>query len=104
VTYTPIKGDDFARIMLTPIAPSELFAMLAAGAPADLTLGLGVQSINRLVRAARPDAMPCDRRAPATVPPECGDHGNAGGRGRAGRLARRERLRQQRAASYLRLG
>lgn len=48
VTYAPIKGDDFARIMLTPIAPSELFAMLAAGVPADLTLGLGVQSINGL--------------------------------------------------------
>jgi len=48
VTYTPIKGDDFARVMLTPIPPSELFAMLAAGAPAELTLGLGVQSINGL--------------------------------------------------------
>lgn len=48
VTYTPIKGDDFARVMLTPIPPSELFAMLAAGAPADLTLGLAMQSINGL--------------------------------------------------------
>jgi hypothetical protein len=48
VTYTPVEGDDFARVMLTPIPPSELFAMLAAGAPADLTLGLGVQSINGL--------------------------------------------------------
>jgi hypothetical protein len=48
VTYTPIKGDDFARVMLTPIPPSELFAMLAAGAPAELTLGLAVQSINGL--------------------------------------------------------
>jgi hypothetical protein len=48
VTYTPIKGDDFARVMLTPIPPSELFAMLAAGAPAALTLGLAVDSINGL--------------------------------------------------------
>jgi hypothetical protein len=47
-TYTPIKGDDFARLMLTPIPPSELFAMLATGGPAALTLGLGVQSINGL--------------------------------------------------------
>ena len=46
VTYTPIKGDDFARVMLTPVPPSELFAMLAAGSPADAVLGLGVQSIN----------------------------------------------------------
>jgi hypothetical protein len=48
VTYAPIKGDDFARVMLTPIPPSELFAMLAAGLPANLTLGLGLQSINGL--------------------------------------------------------
>jgi hypothetical protein len=47
-TYTPIRGDDFARLMLTPIPPSELFAMLATGASAALTLGLGVQSINGL--------------------------------------------------------
>jgi hypothetical protein len=47
-TYTPIRGDDFARLMLTPIPPSELFAMLATGASPALTLGLGVQSINGL--------------------------------------------------------
>jgi hypothetical protein len=47
-TYTPVRGDDFARLMLTPIPPSELFAMLATGGPAALTLGLGVQSINGL--------------------------------------------------------
>ena len=33
-TYAPIRGDDFARLMLTPIPPSELFAMLATRAPA----------------------------------------------------------------------
>jgi glutathione S-transferase len=48
VTYTPIKGDTFARVMLTPIPPSELFAMLTTGAAAELTLGLAVQSINGL--------------------------------------------------------
>ncbi len=54
-TYTPIKGDDFARLMLTPLPPSELFAMLATGGPAALTLGLGVESINGL-RNWSPDA------------------------------------------------
>ncbi len=34
VTYTPVAGEDFARVMLTPIPPSELFAMVAAGATA----------------------------------------------------------------------
>jgi hypothetical protein len=48
VTYAPVRGDDFAHMMLTPIAPSELLAMLAAGVPSDLALGLGVQSINEL--------------------------------------------------------
>jgi hypothetical protein len=41
--------------MLTPIPPSELFAMLATGGPPALTLGLGVQSINGL-RNWSPDA------------------------------------------------
>jgi hypothetical protein len=48
ITYTPIKGDDFARVMMNPIPPSELFAMVAAGVPSDLALGLGVQTINGL--------------------------------------------------------
>ena len=48
ITYTPIKGDDFARVMMNPIPPSELFAMVASGMPTDLTLGLGVQTINDL--------------------------------------------------------
>lgn len=47
-TYAPIRGDDFARLMLTPIPPSELFAMLATRAPAALILGLGVEQINGL--------------------------------------------------------
>jgi hypothetical protein len=48
VTYAPVVGEDFARIMLTPIPPSELFAMVAAGAPPDVMLGLAVESINGL--------------------------------------------------------
>ena len=48
ITYAPIKGDDFARVMMNPIPPSELFAMVAAGLPADLILGLAVQTLNGL--------------------------------------------------------
>jgi hypothetical protein len=47
VTYTPIRGSEFARVMLTPIPPSDLFAAAATGT-AELVLGLGVQSMNRL--------------------------------------------------------
>ena len=46
VPYPPIKGEDFVRVMLTPIPPGGLIAMLAAGTPADAVLGLAVQSIN----------------------------------------------------------
>lgn len=48
ITYAPIKGDDFARVMMNPIRPSDLVAMVAAGMATDLTLGLGVQSLNGL--------------------------------------------------------
>src|SRR5690606_16095823 len=48
ITYAPIKGEDFARVMMNPIPPSDLFAMVAAGMPPDLTLGLAVQSLNGL--------------------------------------------------------
>jgi len=48
ITYAPIKGDDFARVMMNPIPPSELFAMVAAGMATDLTLGLAVQTLNGL--------------------------------------------------------
>jgi hypothetical protein len=47
VTYTPVSGEDFARAMLNPIPPSELFAMVAAGAPSEV-MGLDVQAINGL--------------------------------------------------------
>jgi hypothetical protein len=59
-TYTPIRGDDFARLMLTPIPPSELFAMLATSGPAALTLGLAVESINAL-RNWSPDTRGIER-------------------------------------------
>jgi hypothetical protein len=61
VTYTPVAGEDFARAMLTPIPPSELFAMVAAGAPPDV-IGLGVQGINGLRNWATsaPGATPAD--------------------------------------------
>ncbi len=61
VTYTPVAGEDFARAMLTPIPPSELFAMVAAGAPSDV-IGLGVQSVNGLRNWSTnaPGATPAD--------------------------------------------
>ena len=61
VTYTPVAGEDFARAMLTPIPPSELFAMVAAGAPSDV-IGLGVQAVNGLRNWSTdaPGATPAD--------------------------------------------
>jgi hypothetical protein len=65
-TYAPIRGDDFARLMLTPIPPSELFAMLATRASAALILGLGVESINGLRNWAA-DARGVSRVEPGFV-------------------------------------
>lgn len=48
LTYTPVRGDAFARMMLAPIPLADLMALLAAGAPADIVLGLSVRSINGL--------------------------------------------------------
>ncbi len=61
VTYAPVAGEDFARAMLTPIPPSELFATVAAGAPTDV-IGLGVQTINGLRNwsTTAPGATPAD--------------------------------------------
>ena len=61
VTYTPVAGEEFARAMLTPIPPSELFAMVAAGAPAEV-IGLAVQAINGLRNWSTnaPGATPAD--------------------------------------------
>ena len=61
ITYAPVAGEDFARAMLTPIPPSELFAMIAAGAPADV-IGLGVQAVNGLRNwsTSAPGTVPAD--------------------------------------------
>jgi hypothetical protein len=48
ITYEPVIGPEFTRSMLSPLPPGDLFLMLAAGFPADLVLGLVVQSVEGL--------------------------------------------------------
>jgi hypothetical protein len=45
ITYALQTGQEFARSMLTPISPSTIFAMVSAGWPSDLVLGLVIRSI-----------------------------------------------------------
>lgn len=45
VTYTPLVGADFARTLLTPLAPPDLFGLLLAGVPLRLVFGVGLHSI-----------------------------------------------------------
>lgn len=48
ITYTPIRGREFARMLLAPLEPAELFGLLLAGVPADLVVGLGIHSLGNL--------------------------------------------------------
>lgn len=48
ITYTPVRGADYGSYLLTPLAPSEVLALIMSGAPADVIITLGVQGINGL--------------------------------------------------------
>ena len=46
ITYTPLTGDKFARSLLRPLPPSEVFELVQAGYPADNVLQLTARAIN----------------------------------------------------------
>ena len=46
ITYTPLTGDKFARSLLRPLPPSEVFELVQAGYPADNVLLLTARAIN----------------------------------------------------------
>ena len=46
ITYMPVEGQDFAINLLTPIRPSELFALIEAGWNAERSLRLLLKTIN----------------------------------------------------------
>jgi len=48
ITYAPVEGQEFAINLLTPITPSELFALIEAGWNAERSLRLLLKSINGL--------------------------------------------------------
>ena len=52
-TYTPLQGAAFAELMLKPISPNSLFAVILAGGPPQIVLGLGVEAINGLNNGSR---------------------------------------------------
>jgi hypothetical protein len=53
VTFSPLRGEDYADVMLRPMPPSELFSLILAGGATETAFGLVVQRINgiRNVRA-----------------------------------------------------
>ncbi len=59
ITYTPIRGADAARLLLNPIPPGVLFALLASDQPAHLVLGIPVAAINgiRNITGSRQDLI-----------------------------------------------
>lgn len=46
ITYSPVEGQDFAINLLTPIRPSEVFALIGAGWNAERSLRLLLKSMN----------------------------------------------------------
>lgn len=55
ITYNPVRGADYARMLLTPLPPYELVAMLTTGAPADATLRLAIKSLNGIAVGPGPE-------------------------------------------------
>jgi len=63
VTYSPLRGTDFAELMLKPIAPNSLLAVILAGNSPEAVLGLGVHAINGLNNwSRRPGGFLPERR------------------------------------------
>jgi hypothetical protein len=48
ITYSPMRGEQFTRSMMTPIPPASLCALVQAGWPVDRVFQTCVQSINGL--------------------------------------------------------
>ena len=48
VTYTPLKGDDFARQLLAPIPTDAMFALFQSGFPEEPLLILGLDQVNKV--------------------------------------------------------
>jgi hypothetical protein len=46
ITYTPLSGDKFARSLLRPLPPSEVFELIQAGYPADSVLLITTRAVN----------------------------------------------------------
>jgi hypothetical protein len=63
VTYAPLRGTDFAELMLKPIAPNSLLAVILAGNSPHTVLGLGAHAINGLNNwSRRPGGFLPERR------------------------------------------
>jgi hypothetical protein len=50
-TLQPIIGEQFADSFIRPLSPAELMPLIESGAPVDVLLRLGVQSVNSLQNA-----------------------------------------------------
>ena len=46
ITYTPVAGADFSALLLEPIAPADVYALIGGGTPPDIVLGLLLGQIN----------------------------------------------------------
>lgn len=46
ITYLPLQGENYARLLLTPIPPPLVLALIESGWPIDMLIELSVKSVN----------------------------------------------------------
>lgn len=59
ISYTPVAGQEFAKDLLKPVSPFQLFEMMQSGWPAELVLRTSMVSINGV---SNHNTRPSDRR------------------------------------------
>jgi hypothetical protein len=52
ITYSPVRGEQFTRSILTPLPPGSIFSLIQAGWPVDLVFRLSVRAVNGIYGAS----------------------------------------------------
>jgi hypothetical protein len=56
ITYLPLQGESYTRLLLTPLPPPLVLALIESGWPIDLLMQLSVKSINGVRNSKKDDS------------------------------------------------